>query len=159
MQVLRNLKAKVLVVGSIMTIFGMNTFQCGGPSQKGSADNLELILRTDKTIYQSSEPVKMCLTVTNKAAQPLALHFSTAQKYDFVVKKQGIEIWRWSSDRVFAMMLTDVILEPSQSLVYDASWQQKDSEGNGVPPGKYEVIGLLTAYPKRLSQSVYIEIK
>jgi len=57
------------------------------------------------------------------------------------------------------MMLTHVTLKPDQSLVYEESWQQKDAEGNHVPPGKYEIIGLLTSYPGRTSQSLYIEIQ
>lgn len=153
------LKAKALVIGCIMTIFVINISQCGVHSKTSSTDNMELVIQTDKAIYQSSEPVKMCLTITNRASQPLTLHFSTAQQYDFVVKKQGIEVWRWSRGRMFAMMLTDVTLKPNQSLVYEESWQQKDAEGNHVPPGKYEVIGLLTSYPGRTSQSLYIEIQ
>lgn len=153
------LKAKVLVIGCIMTIFVVNISQCVVHSETSGTDNVELVIQADKAIYQSSEPVKMRLTVTNRAPRPLTLHFSTAQKYDFVVKKQEIEVWRRSIGRMFAMMLTDVTLKSNQSLVYEESWQQKDAEGNHVPPGKYEVIGLLTSYPGRTSQSLYIEIQ
>lgn len=124
-----------------------------------SKPQLELLLKTDKQSYSLREPVIIQLTVTNRANKVFKSTFSSAQRYDFVVKKEGKETWRWSRDKVFAMMLTEFILQPQQSVIYQESWTpEKDEEGSVVPPGKYEIIGILKTQPEIISSSIFIEI-
>ena len=101
----------------------------------------------------------MHLTVTNKGNKPLELIFSSSQRYDFVVEKEGKEIWRWSKDKLFAMMLGELTLQPDQSLVYQEIWAQEDNAGNLVPPGRCEIIGILKTAPQSISCSLDIEIE
>jgi len=122
-------------------------------------NGLELTLQSDKAIYRLREPIMLELVVTNKGSEPLEFTFRSAQKYDFVVKKDGEEIWRWSHGRMFAMMLTEFALEPKESVTYKETWNQKDSDGNFVPSGKYNLVGILKTHPERHFFPLVIEIK
>jgi hypothetical protein len=120
---------------------------------------IELSIRTDKAAYRAKEPIKMQLTVTNKGDKPFEYTFSSTQIYDFAVKKEEEEIWRWSADKMFAMVLTDFTLEPKRSIVYDETWDQKDVDGNFVTLGQYELVGIIEIRPEKLSSPHAIEIK
>jgi len=126
---------------------------------KRVVNGLDVTLQTEKAVYKSGQTIVMRLTVTNKGDKPLELTFFSSQRYDFVVEKEEKEIWRWSKDKVFAMMLGELTLQPDQSLVYQESWTQEDNTGRLVPPGKYEIIGILTTAPESIiSYSLNIEI-
>jgi hypothetical protein len=132
-----------------------------GSASRGSDDPINVFLETEKTAYQVKEPVVMRLTVlapegTNDPAQ---LVFPSAQRYDFIVTKEGREIWYWSRDRVFAMMMDQMVLKPGESLRYTETWDQRDNEGAWVPPGSYRVVGVLKASPEVVSEQVVVDIK
>jgi len=60
---------------------------------------------------------------------------------------------------MFAMMLTDVLLPPGMPQTYTEPWEQIDTEGKPVPPGEYEVVGLLTGQQPDLSRSLRITVR
>ena len=120
--------------------------------------DLQLILETEKAIYQSEEPIVITLTLANKGLKPMEITFPSAQKYDFIVKKDKEEIWRWSQDKMFAMMLTKLVLQPNQSFTYKEIWTQEDDEGGYVLPGTYEIIGILKTHPEIVSRPLTIKI-
>jgi len=122
-------------------------------------NGLELALKANKASYTLGEPVTLELTVTNKGKEAFRETFRSAQIYDFVAKREESEVWRWSHDRMFAMMLTEYALEPQESITYEVIWEQKDSDGNSVPSGKYNLAGILKTLPERQSFSIIIEIK
>jgi hypothetical protein len=97
--------------------------------------------------------------VTNTGEQPVTLLFPSAQVYDFVVRQSSREIWRWSRERMFAAVLTEVRLLPGKPQSYNAFWEQGDTEGRQVPPGAYEVIGFLVGQQPTLSRSLRITIE
>ncbi len=101
----------------------------------------------------------MQLTVTNKGNQVFKETLRSAQVYDFVVKKERKEIWRWSHGRMFAMMLTEFSLEPEESVTNKVRWNQKSNDGKFVPPGKYNLIGILKTRLERCSFPVVIEVR
>ena len=120
--------------------------------------HLELLLKTDKQSYSPKEPILIQLIVTNKMSKVFKSTFASAQRYDFVVRKEKEEIWRWSEDKMFAMVLTEFILPPQQSVTYQERWTQQDEEGRTIPAGKYEIIGILKTQPEIISSSVLVEI-
>jgi hypothetical protein len=125
---------------------------------KKCLNGLELILQTEKAVYQLKEPIAIRLIVTNKTNEVLKLTFSSTQEYDFVVRKEDKEIWRWSRDKIFAMMLNEIILEPNESLVYEERWNQLDNEGKLVSPGRYEITGILKTHPESIFQPITFKI-
>jgi len=83
--------------------------------------------------------VEMVLTVTNQSQEPVEFTFSSGMHHDFVIERQGREVWRWSAGRMFTQAVTTETLEPAGRLIYRDVWGLKDSEGRKVEPGEYEV--------------------
>ncbi|HID07744.1 MAG TPA: hypothetical protein EYP10_11435, partial [Armatimonadetes bacterium] len=98
---------------------------------------VQLKLSVDKSTYRVGERVLMKLTVTNTTDMPITLRFRSGQKFDFIVKADGKEVWRWSRGKVFIMMLTALRLKPNESKVFTTNEFTPDA------PGKYEAIGEL----------------
>lgn len=119
--------------------------------------DLDITFKTDRDVYQSGQGVVMKLIVANKGDESIKLTFPSSQIYDFMVIKGGKEIWRWSQDKMFAMMLTEVTLSPGEKREYKEVWDQKDGKGKIVRPGEYEIVGLIVHIS--LSQNVRITIK
>jgi uncharacterized membrane protein len=98
--------------------------------------------RTDKGEYSVEEEVKISVTVTNRGMNPVELIFMSAQRYDFIVVKDDREVWRWSKNKMFAMVLESLLLKPGEKQTYMETWEPKC-----ITPGEYEVIGTVTSRP------------
>jgi hypothetical protein len=98
--------------------------------------------RTDKGEYSVGEEVKISVTVTNRGMNPVELIFMSAQRYDFIVVKDDREVWRWSNNKMFAMVLESLLLKPGEKQTYMETWEPKC-----ITPGEYEVIGTVTSRP------------
>lgn len=98
--------------------------------------------RTDKDKYSVGEEVKMSVTVTNKGSTSIELVFTSAQRYDFIVLKDDNEVWRWSTGKMFAMVLERLLLKPGEGQTYTERWKPND-----VTPRKYEVVGIIMSRP------------
>lgn len=85
---------------------------------------------------QVDEPVDLLLVVS--ASEPVTLQFSSGQRFDFVVSKDGEEVWRWSGDQFFTQALGEESLGAGDELRYEAQWTPMEE-------GSYEVVGLVTA--------------
>ncbi|MBW3589405.1 MAG: hypothetical protein KY429_08290 [Actinobacteria bacterium] len=90
----------------------------------------------DAATSQVDEPVDLLLVVT--AFHPVTLQFSSGQRFDFVVSKDGEEVWRWSGDQFFTQALGEESLSAGDELRYQAQWTPTEE-------GTYEVLGLVTA--------------
>jgi hypothetical protein len=99
------------------------------------------------------------LTMINTGDRPVQLMLPSTQVYDFVIRQDSREVWRWSREHMFAMVLTEVLLLPGMPQVYSVSWEQIDTEGRQVLPGEYEVVGLLMGKQPALSQRLRIIIE
>jgi len=111
------------------------------PAVTGSptaAEPLTVELELKKAVFRSGEDVDLTLALTANTSEPLTLYYRTSQRYDFVVTtREGKEVWRWSAERTFLQELGQETLEPGKKVSYSESWDQKDTEGNQVPPGVY----------------------
>jgi len=132
-----------------------------GPNRTGSGagKDVALSLQADRSVYRVGQRVVLTLTVTNRGERPIRLTFPSAQVYDFVVRQDGREVWRWSRDKMFTMMLTEVLLPPGKPQSYTEPWDQIDTEGRPIPPGEYEVVGLLVDKQPAVSRSLRIAIR
>ncbi|HEX3030788.1 MAG TPA: BsuPI-related putative proteinase inhibitor [Bacillota bacterium] len=80
------------------------------------------------------------LQVANRGTRPHRCSFTSSQEYDFVVELQGVEIWRWSADKGFAMLMHEKTLRCNQpGPAYRVSWDQRDGKGVPVKPAIYKV--------------------
>jgi len=98
--------------------------------------------QTNKSKYSMGEEVEMSVTVVNKRLGPVEFIFTSAQRYDFIISKGDEEVWRWSSGKVFAMVLEHLLLKSNEGQTYTETWKPKDAT-----PGEYEVIGVIMSQP------------
>lgn len=104
------------------------------------------------------ERVEFKLKVKNLSNHTLYLPMAAVPPYNFGVSQpDGTDVWclagivtdkilcdRWSSDSsLHNYLLEPVILEPSEELFFVAEWDQRDYNGNPVPPGTYWVHAVL----------------
>ena len=97
----------------------------------------------------------MTLRVSNYTQEDITFHFNISQRYDFIIEdEEKNEIWRWSKDMMFAMVLGEEVLGPNNSEVtYTAEYKDK------LSPGYYKVTGIFVAQEKPMSGSIIIEVK
>ncbi len=83
--------------------------------------------------------VAMDFRVVNAGAKRLEVNFPSGKTHEVVVLDSlGREVWRWSSGRMFTQSLQNKVLHSSDSLEYDAVWQN-------APTGKYTAIATLAS--------------
>jgi len=152
-----NLLLITLLIGCIHPAEETTTEQIR--TEPKTINDLELVLKASKASYKPGESITLELIVTNKGNEAFKETFRSAQLYDFVVEKDEKEIWRWSHDRMFAMMLTEFALEPQESVTYKETWDQKGDDGNFVESGKYNLVGILKTHPETHSFLIVIEIR
>jgi hypothetical protein len=95
-------------------------------------------LTTYGVFHNQGEPI--LLTITVAAGEPITLYYRTTQRYEIVITDQADEeVWRWSKDKSFGQVLEEVTLEENETLVFSETWDQRDNDGQPVPPGNYTV--------------------
>jgi hypothetical protein len=111
----------------------------------GDAEGLELSLHlgdatgAEVDAVARGEPVMLRLMLRNLGGAGRRLQCPSARTHDVrIVAPDGREIWRWSRGRMFAQVLTDIVLGPGESREFRVSWDQRTSEGVAAPPGGYQ---------------------
>jgi hypothetical protein len=97
--------------------------------------------------------VTLRLVLHNRSGAPQRLQFPSAHTYDVrIAEPGGREIWRWSQGRMFARVLTEVVVEAGGSPEYRVRWSQTTSEGgtlkvHDLDPGRaFGDVGPLTVH-------------
>jgi len=119
---------------------------------------LEVILETPKGTYGPGEPIPLKLLVRNVGGRAVELEFPTAQTYDFVVRRpDGAEVARWSLGRSFSVQGLRMKVEPNQQITLGESlgWNQVDQNDRPVPPGRYELVGVVTTRTNPMSVTIF----
>ena len=78
-------------------------------------------------VQPSADSVVFTLAVTNAAAAPVTLEFSSGQTYDFIVDDGGREVWRWSAGRFFTQALQSITLRAGETRTSRAAWRPDPS--------------------------------
>ena len=106
--------------------------------------------RTNKNKYSVGEEVELSVAVNNTGSSPVELIFTSAQHCDFIVLKDDNEVWRWSSDKMFAMVLEQLSLKPGEKQTYREPWKPRDAM-----PEEYNLTGIITSQPPRSSTCTF----
>lgn len=88
---------------------------------------------SSKQIYEG-EKINFKLEIKNNTNKDIATQFSSGQRYDFIVKKDGKKVWRWSDDYNFITVIQNLIIAPGEKQTYTADWVS-------TGPGTYTVEG------------------
>lgn len=117
--------------------------------------NYGISMMTDGLTYAVGEPITMTLKVFNNTEEEVTFHFNTSQRYDFVITdEEENEIWRWSGDRMFAMVLGEETLGPDNpEVTYTTQYKSE------LSPSYYKITGILVATDRPMTGSVTIIVK
>jgi hypothetical protein len=113
-----------------------------------------LIIRTDKKEYRPDETVVMTLVLQNEGPEAREYRFYTAQRFDVTAEREGQQLWQWSHDRLFAQVMTMLVIQPGDSRVFKAEWKQTDLRGRKVPRGIYTLRGWIVGTGERAEEVV-----
>lgn len=95
-----------------------------------------LVSRLDVVVKNG---VAMDFRVMNAGTKRLEVNFPSGQTHEVVVVDSlGREVFRWSKGRMFTQSLQNKVLHASDTLDYDAVWQN-------APAGKYTAIATLAS--------------
>lgn len=118
--------------------------QPGGSPAAAAGDSLELSIEAPKRV-QAGEAVPITVRARNRTNRPLELHLvGRTIAFDIVVTApDGTVVWRRLEGEAVQFILHLRRLGPRQTLELAASWDQRGRDGSPVPPGLYNVQGII----------------
>ena len=118
----------------------------------GSSGSVVVLTSTDKPQYDIDEVASVTVKVKNEGASPVTFQFRSAKCFDFAVyDSSGTEVYRNSRREFYAMVLTNITLNPGESRVYVRNWNLVSDEGTKLDPGTYYIIGEFGESDQRVS--------
>jgi len=145
----------IIIVVAAFSSLGLWLTASGNTTSEERNMNYGISMMIDKMRYSVGEPIKMTLKIFNYTEENIVFHFNTSQRYDFIIEDaEGNEIWRWSKDRMFAMVLGEETLgQHNSEVIYVADYRDKFS------PGYYKVTGIFVAQDRPMSGNIIIIVK
>ena len=145
----------VIIVVVVFSGLGLWLVAYGNLTSDERSMNYGISISTDKMNYSVGEPIMMTLKIFNYTEEDFIFHFNTSQRYDFIIEdEEGNEVWRWSKDRMFAMVLGEESLGlTNMEITYTADYRNK------LGLGYYRITGISIAQDRPMSGSIVIEVK
>mgnify|MGYP003681960066 CR=1 FL=1 len=143
------------IVIMVFLTLGLGFWTFGNATSEETNMNYGISMMTDKMSYSVGEHITMTLKLFNYTEEDIIFHFNTSQRYDFIIEdEEGNEAWRWSNGRMFAMVLGEEILGPTNTeVIYTVKYKGK------LNPGYYKISGVLVTQDRPMSGSIIIEVK
>jgi len=130
--------ARTLLCGALIALVSCNrtdSREAGSVPLSGSAG--EAVLVPTLRVRVSGDTVALALTVANAGREGVRLSFGTAQRYDFAVRNEaGVEVWRWSAERMFGQVAGEEEVPSGGVLEYHEAWVARAA-------GRYRVVARL----------------
>ena len=144
-----------IIVVVVFSVLGLGLRVYGNTTSEEENMNYGISISTDKMSYPVGEPIIITLKIFNYTEEDFIFHFNTSQRYDFIIEdEEGNEVWRWSKDRMFAMVLGEESLGlTNMEITYTADYRNK------LGLGYYRITGIFVAQEKPMSGSIVIEVK
>ncbi|MGC8935367.1 MAG: BsuPI-related putative proteinase inhibitor [Thermoproteota archaeon] len=121
-------------------------------NKTGGAGGLLLKVEVKDTI-SAGEVAKVNLTLTNFGTRTATLTFPSSKVFDFkVLDSSGKVVYRWSQDKVFLTVITNVVLNPGESKSSTLTWKCE------LPEGEYTIVGFVEAYNATITCSKPIKV-
>jgi len=148
------MKAHSLIFADgVLFLLTMLVTKAPAAAEAEAKSGLSLCLTTDKTIYAPGETIRMSLVVANHTPDEVILRFRTAQRFDFLIEREGKKIWRWSKGGMFAQVLGEEKLSPGAARTFSVKFEEK------LESGLYRITGIVVADPSPLAASSNIVIR
>lgn len=145
----------IIIVVVVFSALGLWLIASGNATLEERNVSYGISMSTDKMNYSVGEPIIITLKIFNYTEEEITFHFNTGQRYDFIIKdEEGKEIWRWSKDMMFAMVLGEETLgQHNPEVIFRAEYRGK------LNPSYYKITGVLVAQDRSMSGSITIEVK
>ena len=145
----------IIIVVVVFSVLGLWLIAYGNTTSEEISMNYGISMTTDKMSYSVGESIVMTLKIFNYTEEDVVFHFNTSQRYDFIIEdEKGKEIWCWSKERMFAMVLGEETLGPDNpEIAYTAEYRDK------LNPGYYKATGIFVVTDRPMSGSVIIEVR
>lgn len=76
----------------------------------------------------------LILGVMAPGEEPVELAFRSGQQYDFIVRQQGREVWRWSTGRVFHQAFHKTVIEAGTLRTFVHVWDGRNGADELISP-------------------------
>jgi hypothetical protein len=145
----------LIIVGVVFPSLGLGLWAYGNTTSEERSMSYGISMSTDKMSYSIGEPIKIALKIFNYTEEDIVFHFNTSQRYDFVIEdEEGNEVWRWSQDMMFAMVLGEETLGPTNTeFIYTTKDRDK------LSPGYYKITGIFVVQDRPMSGNIIIMVK
>lgn len=129
---------KIIILGAIIVVclitgvYAFDGFKVNiGESKIGQPENIE-----GKLVYEivSIDQEKMIIELINQSDVDSILNYTSTQRFDFFLFKNGKSMYTWSADKSFLRVDTQKVLKPKVSEKYII-----DLKDLPVEPGEYEM--------------------
>lgn len=149
----------LLVVVLIMFVVSMNMLSqhltplSSSNSAVSPKQDLEIAIKTDKTVYKRNESMQLQLVVINRTDKNIILEFPSSIQYNFIVKREfdfvafkySLDVWQSSYAKPLKANTTTLAIPPRQTKFFKEVWNLTDARGGQVAPGRYVILGILPA--------------
>ena len=116
--------------------------------------SLRVSLQADRPVYRTGQPVTFRLTLMNQTDSPVVRRCRDAQRFDVsIADPSGKEVWRWSTDQMFAQILSEETINPGKSRTYTAVFSET------LPPGEYRASGVILCLDSPLSADAVFTVR
>ena len=127
---------RLLVSAALAAVIGAGGCGSDGPPEAGVGVSLEL--RHTEPL-RAGAPVRWSLVLRNDTPNRLALAFPSGKDGDVVLRRDGEERYRWSTDRVFPAVVRELLVGPNETRTFPL-----EDEALDVEPGQYELVATLS---------------
>jgi hypothetical protein len=147
--------AIVLVIALGLFIYAINYFlsQQSQLSKESTYKTKDLLftIRMKETSYSVGQPIDLTMEVRNISNDPVVMKFDNNLECDFFVQKEvnllfakvPMGVWRYSASIGMKPQRHSITLQPQETKLYNAKWDQKDFNGRQVKPGNYIIAGAI----------------
>ena len=111
------------------------------PQTLAGPAGVSLAIELSKPAFLPGEAVTIRLAVSNTGSRPVRISFRPEQ-YGLVVEGSSGEVWRISRSALAAGPIQTITLGRGQGIVFVESWNQRNSQGLQVNPGRYRVTAI-----------------
>jgi len=132
------LLSSLLIVVSLLNASRLVDAKTAGVDSHG----LRLQMGLAKSSYTTGEELRVELSLQNTLGTSITIVFPSSQRFDFfILNREGKEVYRWSKDKVFLAVISEVTLAVSETIDEELTWMIQD-----LTPGEYTVIGETAAF-------------
>ncbi len=73
------------------------------------------------TAAENGDKLLMTLTIRNNLDQPVTIHYTSGQQFDFkLIDVNGESLYTWSADKLFMQALSDEVIAPGEQRTFSA---------------------------------------